>query len=201
MTGLSVFHPAGALAAAVTAALLLAAAPAAAQTAPRQAWAHKDHRVELLAQDQAPQVAPADYLAIQQAFARFGIAYDEGRGEVLASLFTDDAVVEVADGQGKPFERSVGRDAVVRQMAAAFAAQADQRRHLISNVLVERFAPTEAKALAYGLVTVAADGLYVGASVIYSATLRRAPNGPWRFSALFIGIDSYVGKKPKVTAE
>lgn len=178
-------------------ALMLAGGAAASE--PRQAWAHKDQRVDLQPQGAALLGDPASYLLIQQAFGRFGMAYDEGRGDVIASLFTDDAVVEVGDGQGKPFERSVGRAAIVRQFGAALAAQGDQRRHLIGNVLVERLAPQEATALAYGVVTVAADGLYVGASVIYSATLRRDKDGPWRFSALFIGIDSYVGKKPKVT--
>lgn len=179
------------------AALLLAGGAAAAE--PRQAWAHKDHRVDLQPQGAALAGDPASYILIQQAFARFGMAYDEGRGDVMAGLFTDDAVVEVGDGQGKPFERSVGRAAIVRQFGAALAVQGDQRRHVIGNVLVERLAPREATALAYGLVTVAADGLYVGASVIYSATLRREAEGPWRFSALFIGIDRYVGNKPKVT--
>ncbi len=186
----------------VLGALLLAGAALAGNVAasePRQAWAHKDKRIDLQPQGAAVVTDPLNYMLIQQAFARFGMAYDEGRSDVIGSLFTDDAVVEVGDGQGKPFERSVGRAAIMRQFSAALAAQGDQRRHLISNVLVERLAPLEASALAYGVVTVAADGLYVGASVIYSATLRRDKDGPWRFSALFIGIDSYVGKKPKVT--
>ncbi len=170
------------------------------QTSPRQAWAHKDKRVELLPQGAAQTTNDSlDIMEIQQTFSRFGIAYDEGCSEVLRSLFTGDALLEVADGQGEPFERSVGHEAIVKQFAAVFALQADQRRHLISNVVLERLTKDEASAIAYGVITVAADGLFIGASVIYTATLKKDLHGIWRFSSLFIGIDSYVGKKPKVT--
>ena len=165
---------------------------------PRQAWIHKDQRIQLL-----PQGAVTDNgdmlsrLMIQEAFARFGIAYDEGRSDVLASLFTEDAVLEMADGKGLPFQRTVGREAVLKQFASAWTQQADQRRHLISNVVIEKLSASDAKALAYGVVTVATDGLFLGASVIYSADLRRGADGFWRFAQLFIGMDTYVGKKPK----
>jgi hypothetical protein len=195
------FHGGGAAGLALGALTLLSAAlgGSAMASEPRQAWAHKEQLVDLQLQGAATIVDPGSYLQIQQAFARFGMAYDEGRSDVIGSLFTEDAVVEVGDGHAKPFERSTGRAAIMRQFSAALAQQGDQRRHLISNVLVERFSAVEASALAYGVVTVAADGLYVGASVIYRATLRREQDRPWRFSTLFIGIDSYVGKKPKVT--
>ena len=45
---------------------------------------------------------------ITEAFSRFGIAYDEAQLPVLASLFTEDALLEVADGQGEPFEKTRG---------------------------------------------------------------------------------------------
>ena len=178
---------------------LVLATAAQAQAAPRQGWAHLDKLADLQPQGLAPKVDPASYLQIQQAYARFGMAYDEGRGAVLASLFTEDAVVEVGDASAVPFERSVGRAAIVRQFAAAFTAQGDQRRHIVGNVLVERFTGEQADTLAYGVVTVANGAPQIGASVIYKARLLRGQDGVWRFATLFIGIDSYLGRKPKVT--
>jgi hypothetical protein len=172
--------------------------PAAAATSPRQAWAHKDRYIDLQLQGAGIAIDdPLAVLQVQQAFARFGIAYVEVRGDVLGSLFSDDAILELGSGEGKPFRR-VGRPAITRQLTDAARQQGDQRRHLISNVLIERMTKSEAKAIAYGVVTVAADGLYLGASVIYSATLRRESDGAWRFTSLLIGMDSYVGRKPVV---
>ena len=53
-----------------------------------------------------------DYLQIQESFARYGMAYDEARIDVLAELFTADAVVELGRGSGKPFATLTGSWAV-----------------------------------------------------------------------------------------
>jgi hypothetical protein len=186
----------------VATASMAADAPAANGTMPskpRPAWAHKDKRIQLLPQGAATDTGDLkSRLMIIEAFSRFGIAYDEAQLPVLASLFTEDALLEIADGQGEPFEKTRGSIAIAKHFASALAQQGDQRRHLISNVVIERLAPNEASALAYGVVTVAADGLYLGASVIYAADLRRGVDGVWRFSRFFIGIDHYAGKKPSV---
>lgn len=183
------------------------AAPAAAQepagktsTEPRQAWGHLDGRFKLLANG-APQVIddPMAYLRIQEAYARYGIAYDEGRSDVLSSLITDDAVVETALGSGKPFLTVTGRAAVLANWADVWRQQRDQRRHCFTNIVVERLTQTEATALAYGVITVAANGdLIVGAAAFYTSELRKGADGLWRFSRMFIGMDAYLGQKPKV---
>ena len=64
--------------------------------------------------------------------------------------------------------------------------------------VIERLTQTEATALAYAIVTVAADGLTVGAAVFYTAELRKGADQLWRFSYMFIGMDAYNGTKPKV---
>jgi hypothetical protein len=82
------------------------------------------------------------------------------------------------------------------QMSAVFAHQADQRRHVITNLAFESLQSDRAVCIAYGIVTIANDGLSLGATVIYSADLARAPDGLWRFSRLLIGMDGYAGQKP-----
>jgi hypothetical protein len=42
-------------------------------------------------------------------------------------------------------------------------------------------------------VTIANDGLSLGATVIYSADLHKGSDGVWRFSRLVIGMDGYAG--------
>jgi hypothetical protein len=176
-------------------------APTKAPTLPPQAWAHRQGKI-----DMRPMV-PADWSApalaaraqIAEAFYRFGVAHDEARVDVVVSCFTEDTVFEVAQGQAQAFTSFHGRDELFDRLTRIIAQQSDQRRHVISNVLVEQLdlEAGTATALAFSVVTVAANGLSVGASVIYTADLRRESDGCWRFSYFFIGMDSYAGGKPQ----
>jgi hypothetical protein len=167
------------------------------QSDPPQAWATKDKAVNI-GPNAAPVGGALDMLMIQQCFARYGMGHDEGLGAVLSTLFTHDAVVEVADGQGTPFQVVRGHDAVVANFANTFGQQGDQRRHCFTNIIVEEATASHARALAYALVSVAARGsLILGAAVIYTADLRKEA-GLWKFARLFIGMDAYATPKPKV---
>jgi hypothetical protein len=164
---------------------------------PEQAWAHRHGRIQMRPHGASDvKRDPMSWLQIHEAFARFGIAHDEGRMDVLASLFTADAVLEVAEGKWPPFSIKQGRDTLIKTFGTVFAQQTDQRRHCMTNVCIERLTDYEAEAIAYGVVTTAANGLELGASVFYAAELRREPDGVWRFCRFFIGMDTYAGKKP-----
>lgn len=190
----------GAVTGAVLAPALAEAAVPPPPTKPRQGWAHEDGRIAMRANGAADVLDdPMAYLQIHEAFARYGMAHDEVQIRVLDSMFTDDALLEVADGSGTPFQTVRGRTAIIANFANVLSQQRDQRRHCFSNILIESLTATEAQALAYALVSVAADGLILGATVFYSASLRReGAKGPWRFSKMFIGMDAYVTAKPKV---
>ncbi|SFU05739.1 SnoaL-like domain-containing protein [Geodermatophilus amargosae] len=163
---------------------------------PGQAWSHRSGKVDLrpLAPgDWSPEALTAR-AQIAEAFSRFGTAFDEARVDVLCSCFTDDALFEVGLGSAEPRTRFGSRQEIAEQLPGRIAAQADQRRHLMGNVLVEQLdlEAGTAKALAYSVVTVASDGLSLGASVIYTSELRREDDGCWRFSSFFIGMDEYL---------
>lgn len=170
-------------------------------TFPPQAWMSRQGRVDLRP------LAPADWSAeaiaaraqIAEAFYRFGIGHDECRDDVAASCFTEDVTYEVSLGTAEPFTRFTGRETVRERLAAIFAEMTDQRRHLIGNVVLEDLdlAAGTARALAFGVVTVAADGLIVGASVFYVASARREADDCWRFSHFLIGMDDFAGRRPK----
>ncbi|MFS8197263.1 nuclear transport factor 2 family protein [Streptomyces sp. CWNU-52B] len=171
-----------------------------APTLPLQAWAHRQGKVDMRPLEQAdfgPE-ALASRAQIADAFYRFGIAHDEARIDVVVSCFTEDTVFEVAQGQAEPFTRFHGRTELFDRLTRIVAEQGDQRRHVISNVVVDELdlAAGTASALAFSVVTVAANGLSLGASVLYTARLRREHDGCWRFSHFFIGMDSYAGTKP-----
>jgi hypothetical protein len=95
------------------------------------------------------------------------------------------------------FTRFTGRAELFDRLTRIIGEQGDQRRHVMGNILVEELDLAAGTALAFSVVTVAANGLSVGASVIYTADLRREDDGCWRISYFFIGMDSYAGEKPK----
>lgn len=178
-------------------ALLLLAGPAVSLAGtPPQAWAHKGGVVKL--QPNGVRLAADDArnrLLVQEAFARWGIAYDEGQLEVVRSLFTPDADFQVLQGSAEPIARAKGADEIVRTVQNSLQQQQDQRRHVLSNVVIDRLTKDGATASAYGIVTIANDGLSLGATVIYSADLRRGKDGVWRFSRFVIGMDDYAGRR------
>ncbi|GAA0984151.1 hypothetical protein GCM10009555_057340 [Acrocarpospora macrocephala] len=170
------------------------------ETFPPQAWAHRQGKVSmktLQPADWSPE-ALAARAQIAEAFYRFGIGHDECRADVAGSCFTEDVVYDVALGSAKPFATYRGRTMVEDKLSAIFDETRDQRRHVISNVLVEELdlGAGTAKALAFCVVTVAKDGLVLGASVFYNGELRRQADGCWRFTYFFIGMDDFTGNRP-----
>lgn len=159
---------------------------------PERGWAHRDKLVDLKARGALSSPDQLlDYLLIQEAFARYGMAYDEARTDILTELFTADAMVELGHGSGKPFASLKGRDAIITNFARALNNQHDQRRHFMTNIMVDRLTATEATATAYEVVTIADRGLKLGATVICVTGLRKEA-GQWRFSHMFIGMDDYI---------
>lgn len=163
---------------------------------PRQGWAHKDGIMSL--KSNGPKVdaeSAINRLLIHEAFARWGIAHDEAQLEVIRSLFTEDAELVVLLGSKEPIDSAKGSNAIVDTVANSLRQQQDQRRHVITNVVIDRLTEHEASAIAYGIVTIANDGLSLGASVIYYADLCRETDGVWRFSRFVIGMDHYAGQR------
>ena len=186
------------LAAASLSAPLLAQPPAQAPTQPRQGWAHQDRFVDLQPSRRGNPDEAIDRLMIGEAFSRWGIGFDEGRADVIASIFTDDGIMESMEGSGTPTLTVRGAQEIGAAMVRFQQRQADQRRHSMTNVVVESLTSDRAVALAYGIVTMAKNGkLELAASVIYRGELRKEADGIWRFSRFSVGMDIYVRDQPR----
>ena len=165
-----------------------------------QAWAHKEGLVELTplaAGDWTPGAVQAR-LQIAETFYRFAIGHDEARLDVVLSCFTPDGSFAVSQGHAAPFTMHHGRAEIEAALANVIGQQNDQRRHLMSNIVIEELTATTAHVVAYGLVSAVgpANGLRLGASVIYVADIALEADGCWRFAAFHIGMDAYAGDKP-----
>jgi hypothetical protein len=142
-----------------------------------------------------------DRILIQELFSRWAIAYDEVQLDVIASLFAHDAKFVVTKASSRPIATATGRNAIVRTVESVLKQQGDQRRHFVSNVVISRLSSAVVEAIAYGNVTVAKGGLYLGATVIYRARMVKNKDGLWRFRDFLIGMDDYLGVPPKTTVE
>lgn len=166
---------------------------------PPQAWAHKSGAVALRRPGQVRSNLNAlDYLLIHETLGRYGIAFDEGRDDVLQDLFTNDAILILAKGTPNPLSIIKGNESIVASFEDGFKFQADQRRHCFSNIVIENLSDTKASALAYAIVTVAANGLTIGATVIYSVDLQKNIDSHWQFSRMYIGMDDYSNVLPPI---
>ena len=182
------------LAAACISAPSLAAGPPA---QPRQGWAHTDKVVDLKPNRRGYAEEAVDRMMIGEAFSRWGIGFDEGRADVIASIFTEYGVLESLEGSGTPTLTVQGAKEIGASMVRFQQKQADQRRHSMTNVVLEELTKTRAVALAYGIVTMAKNGqLALASSVIYRGELRKGVDGIWRFSRFAIGMDIYVRDQP-----
>lgn len=179
----------------------ISALHAKADSFPPQHWASKSGLVQLLPNGKSVTTTNVlDRLLIQETFYRWGIAWDEARLEVVRSLFTKDGELVITLGSDKPLTHHVGPEAIVKYVEGASKVQADQRRHAMTNIVIDRMSTNEATTIAYGIVTIAADGLSLGATVIYSAELRKETDGVWRFSKFVIGMDEYAGRSAAAKA-
>jgi hypothetical protein len=161
--------------------------------APEQAWATKHGHVDFGTHHGIALESLAARYEIEDLFARWGVAHDEGRMDVIASLFTADAEFRVVEGPDVKV-RFQGRESIVAEIQRVFTFQNDQRRHCVTNVIIDNLVDGSADAVAFCICTV--DGLKLAASVIYSAKCQ-VENGAFKFASLMIGLDSYAGVRPE----
>lgn len=136
----------------------------------------------------------ADRVEIMDLMARYAHSYDQGRGADLGPLFTADAVFRFDPPiVGFP-EELAGRDAIVTTMEARYAATVPaQRRHVITNVLIDPDGPDRAAVASYLLLGSTTDGeLVLPVTGRYTDVVVR-DEGRWRFAQRLLQLDSRLG--------
>jgi hypothetical protein len=158
---------------------------------PEPGWAAKLGHVQLkpLEADSDPSRA-ADRVMIAERVHRYGWGYDERNRELLADCFTADGVWEgsiTGTDRVGPFE---GRAAVVGFLTDFWTMQADQRRHIFTNVIVDGLTGDSAVAHAYLLLTASADATMTPVTNGPYRLRMRKEQGIWRIAHLVAGFDA-----------
>lgn len=171
------------------------------QTSPpdiQSGWAHRAGLFDLApAEPDVPHLLTAeDRAVIQELFARYAIAYDERRLDVLRDCFTEDGVYQVQMGS-RVLARFEGADQAVAGMSSVMQEQGpDQRRHVMTNLVLHPAGDGAVSAIAYATVIVTTDaGPALGAAAIYGTTVIRDA-GTWKFRKVMLGMDGYAGGAP-----
>ncbi|MCU1673668.1 MAG: nuclear transport factor 2 family protein [Frankiales bacterium] len=159
---------------------------------PVPAWARQTGhtRVQRLAAE-AQAGAAIDRLLIAERIYRYGWSYDERDQQGLEDCFTEDGSWEgliMGRDQVGPF---VGRATIVEWLMGFWSQQADQRRHIFTNVVIDDLGASIATAHAYLMLTAAAAASVSTETVgPYRLELVKDPDGVWRFSRLLGGYDA-----------
>lgn len=155
---------------------------------PEPAWADRSGLIDLSGESVV--APPLVYQQVVDRIHRYCWGFDERRKDVLGDCFTDDAIW-TANVMGEtvvgPFE---GREAVLVWLTRYWDEQRDQRRHVITNIVVSRVADDEATVLAYVLLLGSSEAASRLETVgLYQLGCRRE-NDRWRIARLTAGFDS-----------
>ena len=130
-----------------------------------------------------------DILAIQALLARSAYALDERHLDMLEDTFSQDAtlVIDIAGVDGDV--RFAGRDAIMDLMRNSMAEQADQRRHVITNLFFEKTDADHATVICNLTITSVEQGsIRLVTSGLYRDNVARE-DGQWRIQGRRIELD------------
>ncbi len=133
-----------------------------------------------------------DRLAITEVIASYGYDYDEFRIDQWLEKFTPDAAVTVTL-QGKETGGTTGRDAIrslLGERSRRFQANNVQRRHNMTNIVIDELTTDTAKARSYLMLTSTGPNgpteLVTSGRYLFELV---KDDGVWRICAWVIGLD------------
>lgn len=126
---------------------------------------------------------------IEEVVSKISRGYDSSDIDMLANLFTTDAVftIEIREhGRVGPIE---GREAIKKLHADSLQQQTDQRRHQITNLWIEKESDREVVAVSnLTLLSIEGGEINVISSGWYRDTLVRETGG-WKIKGRYLYLD------------
>jgi hypothetical protein len=129
----------------------------------------------------------ADRQFIAETAHRYALAYDERRLDVLADVFTEDVIFAFSISGGG-YGQYAGRDAVIGWLSDIMQGQFDQRRHVVSNFIVEELNADRAVITLYLSLFASDTETRVVTSGFYQMELYKSDD-KWRISYVYDGLD------------
>ncbi|HWH26782.1 MAG TPA: nuclear transport factor 2 family protein [Pseudolysinimonas sp.] len=155
----------------------------------RPAWAHDAGIIDLQPVAEVPTdlTAIADRLLILETVARYAIAYDERRLDVLSDLYTETGTYSYSIG-GAPADGRSGREVLIPWYDEIMRSQVDQRRHMLGSVVIEELTSDRALVIAYKTIYGIEKTVRLVTTGLYRITLVKQ-NKRWLIEDAFDALD------------
>lgn len=153
------------------------------------AWAHAGGFLSLAAPRAVPETLQevADRDLARESALRYSYAYDERRLDILSALLTPNAKFSLSISGGDVHTES-GRETVVKWLSGIMDGQDDQRRHLVSNVIIEDITDSTAVVVTYLAVYSVKETAQLATTGFYRFELAKEGR-VWLISHIFDGLD------------
>lgn len=157
----------------------------------RPSWAHADEVIHLNHdQTLVSKELLAERVLIAERMHRYGWALDEGQEESLSECFTESATWQANIMGTSALGPFLGRSEILNFMKGYWPTQFDQRRHNITNVIVESQSEKTVSILAYlVLMSASAQELKPITTGFYKVEMVKL-DGIWKIQSLLVGFDS-----------
>jgi hypothetical protein len=160
------------------------------QISVRPSWGHIDEVIHLNHdQTLVSKELLADRILIAERMHRYGWAFDERQEEALSECFTESATWQASIMGTSTIGPFNGKSEIINFMKGFWPNQLDQRRHNITNVIVESQSEKTASVMAYlVLMSASAQGLKPVTTGFYKVEMVKS-DGTWKIQTLLVGFD------------
>ena len=160
------------------------------QISVRPSWGHIDEVIHLNHdQTLVSKEMLADRILIAERMHRYGWAFDERQEEALSECFTESATWQASIMGTSTIGPFNGKREIINFMKGFWPNQLDQRRHNITNVIVENQSEKAASVMAYlVLMSASAQGLKPVTTGFYKVEMVKS-DGTWKIQTLLVGFD------------
>ena len=160
------------------------------QMSVRPSWGHIDQVINLNDdQTLASKEMLAERVLIAERMYRYGWAFDERQIDALSECFTDSATWQASIMGTSSIGPFNGRNEIISFMNGFWPIQSDQRRHNITNVIVESQSEKTVSVMAYlVLMSASEQGLKPVTTGFYKVEMIKL-DGTWKIQNLLVGFD------------
>ncbi len=133
----------------------------------------------------------ADRQAISNTLSTWALGYDERDRDLMRRCFSADATMTLEIGDSETMGPYVGRDEVMKHFTDHHEIQTDQRRHVVTNVLVDSETATTAKVISLLTLFVTENGVErVQATGVYRDRFA-LQDGDWVIEERVLRLDAH----------
>ncbi|WP_064076124.1 nuclear transport factor 2 family protein [Prescottella equi] len=126
---------------------------------------------------------------IENALARYALAYDDGDMEGVERVFGETAVFTMKIGDGDLIGPLNGREEIMGLFRGAHESQTDQRRHITTNLLIDEIDEKNVRTVSYLLITAADNGVLKTLSTGKYEDEWTRSGGDWVLTKRHIALD------------